>query len=160
MDEFCILVKTVAQTETVAQAMAQHLLPGDTVILSGGLASGKTHFVKALAQALGSTDCVTSPTYTIANFYDTIHGKMLHMDVYRLSGIPEFLDLGLQDFCDESITVIEWGEIVAQAFASYLSIEFAAVDSSDTSRTLTFSCVGERWNARFTSLRNDFPQLL
>lgn len=145
MEGFKVVCKGLADTQSVAEAVAGLLRRGDAILLDGRLAAGKTHFVKALARALGSADAVTSPTYAIAHFYDTGMGKLLHIDAYRLSGPAEFRDLGLDGYFAESITVVEWGHIVADEFADPLSIDFDFTDADDTVRTLTFSCAGDRW---------------
>lgn len=149
---FNVFVKTIDQTVEVAKCMAPALELGDIILLTGWLASGKTYFVKSLASALGSSNFVTSPTYAIANFYDIKLGSLLHIDVYRLSSLPEFYDLGLEEFFPNSITVVEWGEKVSKAFPSYLLIEFTFVDLEEDYRKLTFSYVGERWHSYMESL--------
>ena len=149
---FNVFVKTIDQTIEVAKCMAPALQLGDIILLKGWLASGKTYFVKSLASALGSTNSVTSPTYAIANFYDIKIGSLLHIDVYRLSGLPEFYDLGLEEFFPDSITVVEWGEKVSEAFPTYLSIEFTHVDFEKDYRKLTFSYVGDKWHPYIESL--------
>jgi tRNA threonylcarbamoyladenosine biosynthesis protein TsaE len=161
MNKLFIVAKTAKETANVAKAIAPYLFPGEVVILSGKLASGKTYFVKSLAEALGSVDDVTSPTYAIANFYDTMKGKLLHMDAYRLSGKKEFIDLGMEDFFDESITVIEWGEMVADEFPSHLcvKISFDGIATSEA-RRITLSPVGKRWDCLIENLRNDLAKLL
>ena len=95
MDSITVSTKGAEGTGTVAALLAPQLRPGDVVLLKGGLATGKTTFVKALAAAAGSTAVVTSPTFTIAHFYPLEQGKILHIDTYRLAGIHEFRDLGL-----------------------------------------------------------------
>ena len=163
MDEFSIFTNSLAQTGAIAQKIAPHLSAGDTILLSGDLAAGKTYFVKLLAQALGSTDAVTSPTYTLANFYDTGCEKILHMDVYRLSSVQEVEQLALDDFFEDCITLIEWGETIAEMFPNHLSVNCSIVESaSGTSRQLTFSSVGKRWETTFDNIKrelSDFQQL-
>jgi tRNA threonylcarbamoyladenosine biosynthesis protein TsaE len=145
MEGFNVVCQGLAGTESVAEAVAGLLRPGDAILLDGKLAAGKTHFVKALAKALGSADAVTSPTYAIAHVYDTAMGRLLHVDAYRLSGPAEFRDLGLDGYFADSITVVEWGRIVADEFADHLAIDLDFTDADDTVRTLTFSCAGDRW---------------
>lgn len=142
MQSFTVISRSPEDTGAIAAAVAPALRAGDVVLLNGGLAAGKTTFVKALARALGSTDAVTSPTFSIANFYTRPAGQILHIDAYRLGGVAEFRDLALDDYFETAITVIEWGERVAEAFQNHLSIGFAA---GDAERKLTFAASGARW---------------
>ena len=153
MEGFKVVCKGHADTESVAVAVAGLLRRGDAILLDGKLAAGKTHFVKALARALGSADAVTSPTYAIAHFYDTGLGRLLHIDAYRLSGPAEFRDLGLDGYFADSITAVEWGHIVADEFADHLAIDFEFADADDTVRALTFAGAGDRWAAAMGELR-------
>src|SRR6185312_11139156 len=109
---FSVTCKSREETARVAAALAPLLRPGDAMLLKGPLASGKTAFVQELVAALGSKAAVTSPTFTIAQFYPLPSGTFLHIDAYRLSSVAEFRDLALEDFVAESITAVEWGDIV------------------------------------------------
>jgi tRNA threonylcarbamoyladenosine biosynthesis protein TsaE len=157
MSDFYISVNSIEHTCAIAAAIAPSLRLGDVLILTGGLAAGKTSFVKGLAKALGSDNAVTSPTYAIAQFYDISLGKLLHIDAYRLSGLPEFIDLGLEDYLAESITVVEWGNLISESFTDYLTIEFTRTD--ETHRQLAFSQVGERWRLEVASLEDRLSRL-
>jgi len=146
MPEFHFLCKNEADTARIAQALAFLLRQGDAILLEGALAVGKTHFVKALVKALGSEDLVTSPTFALAQFYETAAGRFLHVDAYRLSGIAEYRDLGLDEYRESSIVAVEWGSKVAGCFPGALSIsmDFAG---SDDARRLTMIFSNPRWAA-------------
>jgi len=133
------------ETARVAAALASFLRAGDAMLLKGPLASGKTAFVQELVAALGSKAEVTSPTFTLAQFYALPAGTFLHIDAYRLSSVAEFRDLALEDFVPESITAVEWGDIVEEDFTNALTITFEFVPNQDTWRKLTFSAAAERW---------------
>jgi tRNA threonylcarbamoyladenosine biosynthesis protein TsaE len=154
MDEFSVVCKGREQTRAVAVALAPRLRPGDALLLKGPLASGKTAFVQELVAALGSKAEVTSPTFTIAQFYQIPSGTFLHIDAYRLSSVAEFRDLALEDFVAESLTAVEWGDIVEQEFPDALSIDFEFVENEDNSRRLTFSAKVERWALVLVALQN------
>jgi tRNA threonylcarbamoyladenosine biosynthesis protein TsaE len=145
MNEFSIICQSLDDTAYVAAAIGPFLCVGDAIMLRGALAGGKTAFVQELVAALGSEADVTSPTFTLAHFYPTRAGTFLHMDAYRLSSIAEYRDLGLDDYVSESITAVEWGEIVQEDFPGSLSITFEFVDNCDNCRKLTFSASTERW---------------
>ena len=145
MNTFDVFCRSREETALVAEALAPLLRPGDTMMLKGPLASGKTAFVQELVAALGSKAEVTSPTFTIAQFYPIPAGTFLHIDAYRLSSVAEFRDLALEDFVAESITAVEWGDIVEHDFPNALSIAFEFVENEDNCRKLTFSASAERW---------------
>jgi tRNA threonylcarbamoyladenosine biosynthesis protein TsaE len=133
--------------------LAALLRAGDSILLKGALASGKTAFVQELVAALGSKAEVTSPTFTIAQFYPMPAGTFLHIDAYRLSSVAEFRDLALDDYIAESITAVEWGDIVEHDFPNALTIEFEFVENQDNWRRLSFSAAAERWQSVLESLR-------
>ena len=154
MSSFTVTCRSREETRAVAAALAPFLQPGNAMMLKGPLASGKTAFVQELVAALGSKSEVTSPTFTIAQFYPLPSGTFLHIDSYRLSSVAEFRDLALEDFVAESITAVEWGDIVEQDFPNALSIEFEFVENEDNSRKLTFSATAEKWQKVLSSLKN------
>lgn len=154
MSSFDITCRSRDETRLVAAALAPLLAAGDAMMLKGPLASGKTAFVQELVAALGSKAEVTSPTFTIAQFYPLPSGTFLHIDAYRLSSVAEFRDLALEDFVSESITAVEWGDVVEQDFPNALSIDFEFVANEDNSRRLTFSASSEKWQPVIESLKN------
>jgi tRNA threonylcarbamoyladenosine biosynthesis protein TsaE len=155
MNDLSVICRGREETRAVAAALAPLLQPGDAMMFKGPLASGKTAFVQELVMALGSKAEVTSPTFTIAQFYQLPSGTFLHIDAYRLSSVAEFRDLALEDFAAESITAVEWGDIVEQDFPHALSIDFEFVVDEDNSRKLTFSAAAEKWKAVLSSLKNE-----
>ena len=154
MNVFSVICRSREETRVVAAALAPLLRLGDAMMLKGPLASGKTAFVQELVAALGSKAEVTSPTFTIAQFYPLPSGTFLHIDAYRLSSVAEFRDLALEDFAAESITAVEWGDVVEQDFPNALSIDFEFVPDEDNSRKLTFSAAAEKWQPVLESLKN------
>jgi len=146
MDSFSVLSDSPERTGQIAALLARELRPGDVVLLTGDLAAGKTVFVKAVAAALGSTDLVTSPTFTLAQFYSTHDGKILHVDTYRLADLAEYRDLALEDYSDDLITLIEWGELVASEFPDHLMVSLGRHGEPGDGRTITFRPSGERWH--------------
>lgn len=105
-----VRVASAAETQAVAAGLAARLRPGDVVALQGELGSGKTCFAQGLGRALGVQGPIGSPTFTLINEYA---GRLPfhHVDLYRLSGVAEALDLGLDDALDgDGVTAIEWPE--------------------------------------------------
>ena len=94
-----------AETEQLGAELAKQLRPGDVVLVSGELGSGKTTFVRGACRALGVAGPVTSPTFTIGHLYDG-DVEIAHLDLYRLSEIDPAI---LEDYVTpERIAFIEW----------------------------------------------------
>jgi tRNA threonylcarbamoyladenosine biosynthesis protein TsaE len=145
---FEIGITDLQGTERLAGKLADLLRAGDCVIFSGPLGAGKTRFVQAICQAWGVTQDVTSPTFPILNMYRADNFSVLHIDAYRIESIKEFRDLGLEEYFDEGVALIEWGEKFAQEFPDRLEI---AIDfSGDEGRRFRFHPVGV-WTTRIAA---------
>jgi len=164
MEWFSVRSGDPDQTMRIAAALARRLAVGDVVLLTGGLASGKTTFVKGVAGALGSADVVTSPTFMLAQFYAAARGRILHVDTYRLADVHEYRDLALDEEAETSITFVEWGERVAGEFPCHLMVELEHVEfehgAGDTGRRLLFSSSCDRWVAALPELQRDVVDAL
>lgn len=91
--------------------------PGDVVVLDGALGAGKTTFTQGVAAGLGVTGAVTSPTFVIARVHRAASAggpDLVHVDAYRLGGLDELDDLDLDASVADSVTVVEWGEGMAE----------------------------------------------
>ena len=148
-----LTAKTEAMTAEIAVSLAELLGPGDVVLLQGGLAAGKTYFTRHLVQALGTQDDISSPTYTIANIYQTKRCDVLHVDAYRLSGAQEFYNLGLEEEIETAISIIEWGGRIEEAFDAYLRITFSAAPEQDVARVLEIAAMGPRAHRLLTQFQ-------
>lgn len=102
-------------TKKIAAILAKYLKPGNILILNGELGAGKTVFMSGIANFFDIEDQVSSPTFSIVNTYTTKENiQIAHFDLYRLKTIDEFLeDIG-QDYFQNSICVIEWGNIIKE----------------------------------------------
>jgi tRNA threonylcarbamoyladenosine biosynthesis protein TsaE len=102
------LSRSPAETRAIASALARTLPHGAILALEGDLGSGKTTFVQGLADALDLPVAVTSPTYTLVHAYGT-PPRLVHMDLYRLSGPDETFGIGLEDaWAGADLVAIEW----------------------------------------------------
>lgn len=106
---------TLPRLRAVARRFARVLRPGDMVFLVGALGTGKTTFVRAVAQALGVADLVRSPSFTLANIYrgwvSGVEVAVQHLDLYRLDEVGEDDALALEEYpAGEAITLVEWPE--------------------------------------------------
>jgi tRNA threonylcarbamoyladenosine biosynthesis protein TsaE len=93
----------------VAARVAEGLRVGDVVTISGELGSGKTTFVRGACRALGVTQPVTSPTYTIGHRYEG-RVPVSHLDLYRFEGFGEADWGALEPYFDDAICFVEWPE--------------------------------------------------
>ncbi len=156
--ELPVLVRTHSAEEARALGtrLAGVLRAGDLVILSGDLGAGKTTFTQGVGVGLGVRGDITSPTFVISRVHPSLGDgpALVHVDAYRLGGIEELDDLDLDTSLDEAVTVVEWGEGVAEALAEdHLDVrisrarggEVADLTDDHDPRTVRFVPVGERW---------------
>ena len=93
----------------VAKRCAATLRPGDVVCLEGDLGAGKTTFTQGLCAALGAKRAVTSPTFCIVSEHPAADFLVVHMDLYRLHGEEEVLQIGWEDYLARgAVLVVEW----------------------------------------------------
>lgn len=106
------LSKSVEDTYKLAETVAKNLTAGEVVLLDGDLGAGKTTFTKGLFKALGVTEMVTSPTFTIMNEYRGDRFKLYHFDMYRIESEEELSELGFEEqLFSDGVSVIEWNKI-------------------------------------------------
>lgn len=141
----------------IGQEIATRLAPGDLLVLSGELGAGKTTFTQGIGAGLRVRGDVTSPTFVIARVHPSLVGgpDLVHVDAYRLGGIDELDDLDLDTSLDDAVTVVEWGEGVAEGLAeSRLEIRIIRAladddpDGADAEldpRRVLMTPVGPRW---------------
>jgi tRNA threonylcarbamoyladenosine biosynthesis protein TsaE len=108
--------RSIQETAAIAAELLPLMLKSGVVSLEGPLGAGKTHFVKATALAMGITEDVTSPTFTLLQSYGSGDKRLHHSDWYRLESESEVLALGLEDYYHDGLMFIEWGD----KFASIL----------------------------------------
>ena len=113
------------QTRRIATAMASHLQPGDVIALEGPLGSGKTCFVRGLAEGLGiNPRSVSSPTFIICQEYGASRGstvlsamRLIHIDAYRLNGPDDLESIGWHELIEsgDAVIAIEWPSRIGSA---------------------------------------------
>ncbi len=110
-DSLTLSTNSAEETETLGRALAALLPEGALVALRGELGAGKTCFVRGVVSAIGEPEAVSSPTFTIVNEYPGTR-LIRHIDLYRLGGLDEIIDLGYEELFDpgEGITLVEWAE--------------------------------------------------
>ncbi len=139
---FGLLAASEAVTVQIAMRLAPLLEPGDAVLLDGSLAAGKTYFTRHVVETLKTKDDISSPTYTIANIYQSQTCDVLHVDAYRLADAQEFHNLGLEMEIEASICLIAWGSRIAAAFNDYLQISLLPVSGKEGGRRFEISAHG------------------
>jgi tRNA threonylcarbamoyladenosine biosynthesis protein TsaE len=109
-------------TEAAAAALARHVRPGDLLLLLGEMGAGKTTFVRGLARGLRAVGDVMSPTFQLVRVYGG-PVQLAHVDLYRLGGVEELADLGLDELLDQGAVVVEWGDRLAEPGVARVRIE-------------------------------------
>lgn len=104
--------KSEQDTINFAKNFASKLNKGDIIVLSGELGSGKTKFVQGVLEYFDLADEISSPTFTIVNEYIKDDINIYHFDVYRLADTDEFYAMGGDEYFQNGICLIEWGEII------------------------------------------------
>ena len=125
------------ETEALGARLAAHLRPGDVVLVSGELGSGKTTFVRGAARALGVGDPVTSPTFSIGHRYRGEGVTVSHLDLYRLAGLADEDPGLLSDYLgDGRIAFVEWPE-AGEADLPGVRLRITLVHAGGDRRTVT-----------------------
>lgn len=141
----------VDQTRALAAAVAGLTRNGDLLLLVGDLGAGKTHFTQGFARALGVTDRVTSPTFTLANRYEG-RLRINHLDAYRVEQLTDAEDLALPELLEDGVTLIEWGDNLTPVLPlDRLEVRITLGDGDDD-RRLELSGVGPAWAERWAAL--------
>lgn len=142
----CLNAKDADTTALLGRLIGSALRPGDTLLLTGPVGAGKTHFSRALIQSRQGemAEDVPSPTFTIVQTYADAAGvEIWHADLYRLTDPDELIELGLDDAMPDAITLIEWPDRMGTPPDGALSLTF--VDAADGGRTITLSGDPVRW---------------
>ena len=160
-----LTVSTAEEMRELGRRLAAAATAGDLVILSGGLGAGKTTLTKGIGDGLGVRGPITSPTFVIARVHPPVGPapdgpgpSLVHADAYRLGGVLELDDLDLDTDLASSVTVVEWGEGLAEGLSAdrlEIAIEtlpMGGVDPADPDdlagdmpRTVRITPVGRRW---------------
>lgn len=140
--EYKITSKSEMDTIELAQNIESEKFPNMIICLDGELGSGKTIFTKGIANALGITETITSPTFTIIKEYEG-ELPLYHMDVYRLDGETE--GVAIEEYFEKGgIVVIEWASTIKQILPEeYLHIKFKVID--ENKRTLLITPHGTKY---------------
>lgn len=127
--------------------LAGLLRAGDLLVLSGDLGAGKTTLTQGIGEGLKVRGPITSPTFVIARVHPSLSGgpPLVHVDAYRLGGFAELDDLDLDAAVEESVTVVEWGEGLAEGLADDRLEIVIARDATSDGRVVRLTATGTRW---------------
>ncbi|HHU16961.1 MAG TPA: tRNA (adenosine(37)-N6)-threonylcarbamoyltransferase complex ATPase subunit type 1 TsaE [Clostridiales bacterium] len=123
-----IVIQNELDTKRFGIELAQKLKPGDIVALIGDIGTGKTTLTKSIAEGLGITEMITSPTFAIVQEYMSGRIPLYHFDVYRLNSEEEMYELGYEEyFFGKGVCVVEWADKILELIPQdsiIISIEY------------------------------------
>ena len=107
------------------------------IVLTGELGAGKTRFVEGFLSYFNLENEISSPTFTIVNEYSNNNTRIYHFDVYRLADLSEFYEIGGEEYFENGICLIEWGELIKEALPKdTIFISFEKSDKNDEIRKI------------------------
>lgn len=171
---------SLAATHAIAAGLAALARPGDIIVLAGEMGAGKTAFAQGFGRALGITDPITSPTFTLVHSYPCPDGRrtLHHADIYRLDRTGDVDELALHELAEfGGIVLIEWGDVAAAGLGDHLEVRLSHDDLDgdpnadlddavagddladdfglDTARTIELHAAGSTWAGRWDRLQSD-----
>ena len=105
------LIYKLSEIEKASNFVLKNVNRG-VILITGEVGTGKTTLIKEYCKLIGVEETVNSPTYTLINEYQNKRGKIVHMDLYRVKDINEINELGLFEYLENNIVIIEWPEII------------------------------------------------
>ncbi|MEO6653219.1 MAG: tRNA (adenosine(37)-N6)-threonylcarbamoyltransferase complex ATPase subunit type 1 TsaE [Ilumatobacteraceae bacterium] len=164
---------SIADTHAIASALAGLARPGDIIVLAGEMGAGKTAFAQGFGRALGVTEPITSPTFTLVHSYSCPDQRMTlhHADIYRLDSTGDVDELALHELAEfGGIVLVEWGDVAAVALGEHLEVRLtpehdddqAVIDSDDpdefgldNARTIELHAAGRSWAGRWDRITDE-----
>ena len=140
-------ITTYSEEETIelAQNIESEKFPNMIICLMGDLGSGKTVFTKGFANALGIDENITSPTFNIIKEYTSGEMPLYHMDVYRLDGKMNGLDIE-EYYTKKGVTIIEWADMIPDLLPDKrLDIKFRSSSEDEDKRIITLIPHGKKY---------------
>jgi|SRR4051812_33074202 len=128
----------LSELPAVAKQLLQSFDGEKVVAFHGAMGAGKTTLIKALCEALGVVDTVSSPTFSIVNEYRTVKGeKIYHFDFYRIKSVDEAYDMGYEEyFYSKAYCFIEWPEKIGELMP--LNYEKVSIELKGEKRVITY----------------------
>lgn len=140
------------ETRSLGERLGMQLRKGDIVLLSGELGAGKTCLTQGIGRGLSCDGQVNSPSFVLMNEYAG-RETLYHVDLYRIEDVEELDELGLWDYAEKGVLVIEWPERGAELLpGDGLVVELASGGLGPRSRRLKFIPRGPRGEELVASL--------
>ena len=133
-----IHIQDLAHLNEAARTFIENM--GDHTVFAfyGHMGAGKTTFIKAICEALGVDDVITSPTFAIVNEYTAQGRPVYHFDFYRIKKLEEVYDMGFEDyFYSGELCLIEWPELIEEVLPSD-AVKVSIQEKEDGSRAILF----------------------
>ena len=154
---------SLASTHAIAAAIAKLARAGDLIVLAGEMGAGKTAFAQGFGRALGITEAITSPTFTLVHSYPVPGSKLTlhHADLYRLDRTADVDDLALHELAEfDGIVLVEWGDVAAATLGDHLEVHLRFDDGLDDElddavdgpRLVELHATGPGWAGRWDRL--------
>ena len=144
-DKKCIVTSSVEESFEAASLLANFVREYDSFVLSGELGAGKTHFAKGFAAALGISEPVSSPTFSLANVYTSGRLELIHFDLYRLNEASELDDIDFYSLTESgAVCLIEWGEKFIDEMPNDYTHIIIKKGEGETERIICFENHGTR----------------
>ena len=155
MNTYNFSSNSLDDTLMLGKNLASLLKKGDLVVLSGELGAGKTKFTEGFLKFFKLEDEISSPTFNIVNEYKKDDISIYHFDVYRLEDVSEFYEIGGDEYFENGICLIEWGELIKDALPkAFISIDITKLENDENKRLFRFSSYGERYDKILENLKS------
>lgn len=155
MNTYNFSSNSINDTLMLGKNLASLLKKGDLVVLSGELGAGKTKFIEGFLKFFNLEDEISSPTFNIVNEYKKDDISIYHFDVYRLEDVAEFYEIGGDEYFENGICLIEWGELIKDALPkSFISIDITKLENDENKRLFRFISQGERYDKVLENLKS------
>ena len=159
MKHFQFISKDETDTKNFSKALAKHLQKRDVIVLTGELGCGKTKFTEGILSFFGLENEISSPTFTIVNEYQKNDIFIYHFDVYRLADVSEFYEIGGEEYFENGICLIEWGELIEDAIPNnHLQITFNKDEINENTRILAIKTNSKKWEDYFENFKYWYSQ--
>lgn len=134
-----IKIESLEKLHEAARTFVENKGKGNVFAFYGKMGAGKTTFIKAVCEALGTEDVVTSPTFAIVNEYTSGNGEpVYHFDFYRIRKMEEVYDMGYEDyFYSGFLCFIEWPGLIEEVLPED-AVKVTINEEEDGSRTVEF----------------------
>ncbi|GAA4374247.1 tRNA (adenosine(37)-N6)-threonylcarbamoyltransferase complex ATPase subunit type 1 TsaE [Actinomadura verrucosospora] len=149
MKAVTVTVPAAEDMRELGLRLAGLLRAGDLLVMTGHLGAGKTTLTQGIGEGLKVRGPITSPTFVIARVHPSLAGgpSLVHVDAYRLGGFAELDDLDLDASVEDSVTIVEWGEGLAEGLADdRLEVIISRGEGPGEGREVRIVGVGDRWS--------------